>query len=131
MYLPELPPELRAAAAVAMRETLSTRAALEPTSEVIDASAGFIYTRKGEDTVDLFGTPRNKSYGSPSDDVVLSLTVRIHTSDVPAFPAIAALQRAADDHSIAKLDADIAAAEQAAASAQARVEALKAARKSA
>jgi hypothetical protein len=40
-------------------------------------SAGWIYTRKTEQTIDEFGQPRNQRYGSDHDDVFLHIGVRV------------------------------------------------------
>lgn len=72
----ELPPELWAATARAMRAVIT---APDPAGdyEILTAAAGFIYTRKTELSIDLFGQPRNHAYGRPGDDTMLSLTVRV------------------------------------------------------
>lgn len=39
--------------------------------------AGFVYPRKGHESVDLLGGHRNPAYGSPGDDIIVQVTYRI------------------------------------------------------
>ena len=45
----------------------------------IAASAVHYYERKNERATDSLGGPRNQSYGSSSDDVILQLTMRVNS----------------------------------------------------
>lgn len=52
---------------------------LEVKSEIygaglIEGRAGFVYYRKGRHTVDALGKPRNTSYGSDNDPIIIQLT---------------------------------------------------------
>lgn len=94
--------------------------------EIISASAGFIYDRKGERTVDLLGRPRNRTYSSPADDLLLALAVTF-PSHVTS-PGVRNLRAAADAHAAAKLDAEIAEAKTQAVAAKARLDQLTALR---
>jgi hypothetical protein len=86
--------------------------------EILSAAAGYVYTRKEEQAVDLFGQRRNAAYGSDNDDVVLSLTIRLRPTR-----KIQDLQSLANDYTNRELDAKIARA-------QAELDALKAQRSS-
>lgn len=112
IYANRFPEQLHYPTATAIREVLTT----DTEYEIVSAYAGHIYTRKNEQCVDLFGQPRNKSYGSGSDDVVLSVTIRLPFRR-PGLSALDRLQAAAVLLDRAKLDAEIAAAEKAAADA--------------
>lgn len=48
----------------------------------IEVTAGFVYDRKGYFSIDPLAGPRNRSYGSERDDVVLQLTMRVQRSKV-------------------------------------------------
>lgn len=81
----------------------------------------YLYDRKCEMSFDQFGTQRNASYGSESDDVLLQLTVRIPNSNpkfwggTGGFELVHELEtnviELAKDKRRAKLEAEIAEAE--------------------
>lgn len=53
----------------------------ELTPIALQVSGAHVYDRKGYLSTDALGGPRNKSYGSDNDDVVLSVTLRISARD--------------------------------------------------
>jgi hypothetical protein len=45
--------------------------------KAVEAKAAYAYERHGHLTLDAVGGPRNKSYGSDRDDIIIQLTMRV------------------------------------------------------
>ncbi len=116
----DLPEDLWPAVAVAMREQLANGSAA---FEIIGATGGYIYDRKGFAAVDVFGQPRNPRYSSATDDLVLSLSIRFDRR--AAVDQVKAAQVKANELAKAELDEKIKAAAEEARAAQERLAVLQ------
>ncbi|MFI9629276.1 hypothetical protein [Streptomyces sp. NPDC052042] len=77
--LPSYAPEGSTAAHLVEPVLAAIQAAVADCSVIAaTTAAGWIYTRKDEETVDLFGRPRNQHYSSQHDDIYLSIAVRVN-----------------------------------------------------
>jgi hypothetical protein len=93
--------------------------------EAKEVKVAYVYDRKGYLTADAFGGQRNAAYGSETDDVVIQMTIRVPNPNnrQAELSKLAALEKTIVEQNLnaerAKLEAEIAAAEQAAQEAQA------------
>lgn len=81
--------------------------------EAFEAKVAYAYDRKGYISLDSVGGPRNKSYGSDTDDIVIQLTLRVRNpkrlrTTIPALETfeskVIETNRQAE---IAKLEAEV------------------------
>lgn len=81
--------------------------------KAVEAKAAYAFERHGYLELNTVGGPRNKSYGSDKDDIVLQLTVRISNpkrlrTTIPALETFESkIVEAKRQEEIAKLEADL------------------------
>jgi hypothetical protein len=103
--------------------------ALTSDPEFLDVRAAYLYDRKGYVSMDTIDGPRNTAYGSLTDDVVISVTVRLSARELNELdPCLLADATAAYDERVEQQKtAAIAAREAEIARLQAEVDAMHAA----
>lgn len=72
LYLPNLPDEAFDKAFEALGQAVASGRITAKS-----AVAGYLYERKDDLSTDRFGGKRNPSYGGPTDDMILQITVRV------------------------------------------------------
>lgn len=82
--LPEIPIGAHKAAIEKLTSILEDR-----TFSDHELRGGFIYDRKGYVATDGFGKTRNLSYGRPSDDAILQITIRVKGALLSEFAKLA------------------------------------------
>ena len=60
--------------------------------EIMHAGAARVYNRKGFDATDTLGADRNRSYSTPDDDYVITVTLRV-SRDVAMTNGLRSLER--------------------------------------
>lgn len=118
-YKNPLPEEMFSAALAAVVEAVDAGEV-----KVAEVRAAYAYKRKYELFLDNMGSPRNPSYSSDDDDIVLQFAVRVRNpKNRPELAKLAELEHdvteAAEKAERERLEAEIAAAETAAAEAEA------------